>query len=195
MEQVLLHVLASCNFPSANEVAERCCFYTCLSFCSQAGVVYTPLADTPLPGQTTPSLGRHPLPGQTPPRQTPGGCLHSSRHTPPRQTPLGRHPPPNRDGHCSRRYAFYWNAFLFTTKVPRHFNWPYKAGFIVFNFLFYFWEQVPRYLATTCSQSLTVNIYSKISFRFLRTNTLSQVNHLCHFTPEEKGANYGSEQE
>ena len=27
-------------------------------------------------------------------------------------TRLGRHPPP-RDGHCSGRYASYWNAFLF----------------------------------------------------------------------------------
>ena len=32
------------------------------------------------------------------------------RQTPPGQTlPLGRHPP---DGHCSERYASYWNAFL-----------------------------------------------------------------------------------
>ena len=27
-------------------------------------------------------------------------------------TPLFRHSPPQ-DGHCSRRYVFYWNAFLF----------------------------------------------------------------------------------
>ena len=46
--------------PSANEVAERLCFYTCLSFCPrgrgclpQCMLGYTPQADTP--------LGRHPL--------------------------------------------------------------------------------------------------------------------------------------
>ena len=45
-----------------------------------------------------------------------GGC------TPPADTPIGRHPPrqtspradnPPPDGHCSGRYASYWNAFLF----------------------------------------------------------------------------------
>ena len=39
---------------------------------------------TPPPPADTHSLGRH---------------------------PLGRHPPPQ-DGHCSGRYASYWNAFL-----------------------------------------------------------------------------------
>ena len=38
--------------------------------------------------------------------------VHRGRHSPPgRHKPLGRRPPP-RDGHCSRRYASYWNAFL-----------------------------------------------------------------------------------
>ena len=36
-----------------------------------------------------------------------GGGVRPSRQTPPRQTP------PNADGHCSGRYASYWNAFLF----------------------------------------------------------------------------------
>ena len=62
-------------------------------------------------GRCTPSLGRqplrdrHPLPVQTPPRtDTPSGQIH----------PLGRHPWPNTppDGHCSGRYASYWNKFL-----------------------------------------------------------------------------------
>ena len=47
-------------------------------------------------GRCTSPLGRHP-PGQT--------------------SPLGIHPPwvdPPRDGHCSGRYASYWNAFLFS---------------------------------------------------------------------------------
>ena len=39
--------------------------------------------------------------------------VHARRYTPHGQTSLRRHPPgqipPN--GHCSRRYASYWNAF------------------------------------------------------------------------------------
>ena len=54
--------------------------------------------------------------------------LHLSVHrecTPPGQTPpKGRHPQihPPRDGHCSGRYASYWNAFLFewSVKVYSH---------------------------------------------------------------------------
>ena len=43
-------------------------------------------------------------------------------YTPPGRHPLGRHPlgrHPPQDGHCSRRYASYWNAFLLlaTTKL------------------------------------------------------------------------------
>ena len=44
-----------------------------------------------------------------------GGCIlacpgaDTLRQTP----PLGRHTPPP-DGHCSGRYASYWNAFLFS---------------------------------------------------------------------------------
>ena len=38
--------------------------------------------------------------------------MHLGRH-PPADTPPGRHPPPA-DGYCSRRYASYWNAFLFS---------------------------------------------------------------------------------
>ena len=39
--------------------------------------------------------------------------------TPPplKQTPPGKHPPNTpRDGHCSRRYASYWNEFLLVTR-------------------------------------------------------------------------------
>ena len=57
--------------------------------------IHPPRADTS-PGQTPPwadtTLSRHPL-----------GRYH------PGQTPLGRHDP---NGHCSRRYASSWNAFL-----------------------------------------------------------------------------------
>ena len=55
-----------------------------------------------------------------------GGCLphcmlgytptHPTRHTPRADTPLPYTPPlidiPPSDGHCSGRYASYWNAFL-----------------------------------------------------------------------------------
>ena len=47
----------------------------------------------------------------TPPRQTP----HLGRHTPPRQTPT----PPISDGHCSGRYASYWNAFLLILQLKK----------------------------------------------------------------------------
>ena len=49
----------------------------------------------------TPRLGRHPL-GRYPTWQT----------RPLGRQPPGRHPPQS-DGHCSERYASYWNAFLF----------------------------------------------------------------------------------
>ena len=98
----------------------------------------TPWADTS-PGQT-PALGRHPLNRHPlgrhslPPWADIPTSLSSGRQPPwadtPRQTPalgrhpLGRHPPsagkpppgqthPPRDGHCSERYASYWNAFLY----------------------------------------------------------------------------------
>ena len=59
-----------------------------------------PRADTS--GQTL--LVRHPL-GRHPP----------GRHTPPQaDTPPPRQTPPlPTDGYCSRRYASYWNAFLY----------------------------------------------------------------------------------
>ena len=68
--------------------------------------VYTPWADTPS------TLGRH-LPRQTPPGRLPPGQTSTPRQT--ADTPRQTHPPapPPRDGHCIRRYASYWNAFLF----------------------------------------------------------------------------------
>ena len=70
---------------------------------------HTPRADTSHPP------GRHlPPPGQTPP--TPLG-----RH------PLGRHPNPPSDGHCSRRYASYWNAFLFYQQLLLQYSIPFFA--------------------------------------------------------------------
>ena len=62
----------------------------------------------PPPGQVHPPAGRSPgryiSPAGTPPRQVPPGQV----------TPQGRYTlPPPTDGHCSARYASYWNAFLF----------------------------------------------------------------------------------
>ena len=48
------------------------------------------------------------LSGQTPPRQTPPQADTPQADTPPGRHPLGR----PQDGHCSGRYASYWNAFL-----------------------------------------------------------------------------------
>ena len=65
--------------PSANEIAERLCFYTCLST-GRGCLAKCMLGYTP---QQTPPLGRH-LPGRHPP----------GRHPPPGQTPLlDRHHP------------------------------------------------------------------------------------------------------
>ena len=61
----------------------------------------TPPRQTPSPGQTPP--GHTPSPGQTPPQAD----TASLGQTP----PLGKLPPG--DGHCSGRYASYWNPFLF----------------------------------------------------------------------------------
>ena len=60
----------------------------------------------------------HTPPGQTPPEtDTPLGQTHHplDRHTLPLDThpKADMRPPPPRDGHCSARYASYWNAFLF----------------------------------------------------------------------------------
>ena len=72
--------------------------------------------DTP-PWEDTP-LGRHSPPGKHPPGQTPPGPVHAGIHTSPAQCMLGYTPPAQcllgYDGHCSGRYASYWNAFLFT---------------------------------------------------------------------------------
>ena len=76
-----------------------------------------PLGQTPSWTDTTP-LGRHPSPGKTPLPWVDTPPL--SRHPPGQTQPLGRHPPadtpladtPPADSHCSRRYSFYWNAFL-----------------------------------------------------------------------------------
>ena len=75
----------------------------------------------------------------TPPWQTPPG-----RHPPGRHTPLGRHPPwkhtsppgstpPN--GHCSGRYASYWNAFLFISLFPPKIQIQSKLSLSIIYFL------------------------------------------------------------
>ena len=68
-------------------------------------------------GKYTPQAGTPPWAG-TPPAGTPPAGTPQSRYTPlGRHTPLGRYTIMGRytfhDGHCSRRHASYWNAFLF----------------------------------------------------------------------------------
>ena len=97
----------------------------CQSFCSQGEDVclsacwdtpkeaHPPLGSTPPFGKhtslgSTPPSGKHiPLEAHTPPGSTP------PRSTPPQEAPPGSTPLslPS-DGHCSGRYASYWNAFL-----------------------------------------------------------------------------------
>ena len=93
------------------------------------GQVQSPRRYTPLPpGRYTPQASKpcrqvHPQagtpPAGTPPRYTPWsdtspGQVHFPRQVhhpyPLAGTPL---PPTPHDGHCSGRYASYWNAFLF----------------------------------------------------------------------------------
>ena len=90
-----------------------------------------------------PIQGRHP-PQQTPPSQTPPARHSPNRHplpqidtlwtdTPWSDTPhvdnrLGKSPtrqtpppiPPSPSGHCSGRYASYWNAFLLLAMIQSH---------------------------------------------------------------------------
>ena len=89
---------------------------------------HTPWTDTPgqtPPGQTPPGADTpwEDTPGETPPGQTPPQADTPWADTPPGQTPLWSDTPSPRadtplgkhssDDHCSRRYASYWNAFLF----------------------------------------------------------------------------------
>ena len=92
----------------------------CQSFCSQGeGVCGRHIPrQTHTPRQTP--LGRH-TPRQThPPGQT-SPCAHPQVDTSPADTPWQtppRHTPQTdtAPGHCSGRYASYWNAFLFTIR-------------------------------------------------------------------------------
>ena len=70
------------------------------------GVWQTPPGEISIPpGQTPNPTGQTPPPGQTPPWA---------------DIPLGT--PAPRGGHCSGRYASYWNAFLFRTHIERNEN-------------------------------------------------------------------------
>ena len=88
-------------FTVCNEVAARLYFHRHLSFCSQGGM-YPSMhwADTPPPRAHTPLPGHTPSWVDTPPGRHP---LHSAC--------WDTRPPPRR-GHCSGRYASYWDALL-----------------------------------------------------------------------------------
>ena len=84
--EIFLCIVTVCNV-----VTVRLYFHKHLSFCPRGGgVSQHALGHTPLPGQTPP-LGRDP-----------------GRHPPGRHTHI-----PSAYGHCSGRYASYWNAFLY----------------------------------------------------------------------------------
>ena len=73
-----------------------------------------PLARHPLgrhPPADTP-LGKHPL-GRRPRADTPPTGQTPPMQTPPAECMLAY------DGHCSGRYASYWNAFLFGIFLPK----------------------------------------------------------------------------
>ena len=115
-----------------NVVVARLCFHRHLWFCSQGGCVSQhglgpdtlpgrhPWADTPCPVYA----GIHtPLSSACWDSHPPAQCMLG--YTPPCPVHDGIHtcatPPPG--GHCSRRYASCWNAFLFRillhTRFPR----------------------------------------------------------------------------
>ena len=87
------------------------------------------VADTPLGRHTPP--GRHP-PGQTPPCPVHAGIYPLLSACWDTHTPLPSacwdtatcpvhaeiHATPSPNGHCSGRYASYWNAFLFHVDFP-----------------------------------------------------------------------------
>ena len=94
-------------------------------FTGMGNVADTPWQITPPlhPGRHPPGrhppLGRHSI-GQTTPGLTPPCPVHAGIHTPLPSACWDTHPPaqcmlgytPDLGGHCSGRYASYWNAFL-----------------------------------------------------------------------------------
>ena len=95
--------------PSANEVAGRECFYTCLLFCSHGGGSVCPIAcwDTH-PQADTPradSSPRQTSPGRHPPADTPPG-----RH-PSQQTPLPAETPRQ-----TTTFRYYWKHTCLVTE-------------------------------------------------------------------------------
>ena len=77
---------------------------------------------------------------------------HLNRQTPPKagRQPLGRHPPPW-DGHCSGRYASYWNAFLLIS----------FADTTLFNVQFFLFIDRNRHRTHRQSKWLKYTVYSK----------------------------------
>ena len=116
----------------------RLCFYTCLSFCPQGGVVSQHALQVvsqhalqhfsggwypSMPCRWYPSMPCSRSPGGSPgPHQEgswgvwPGGGLHTHTRGGLRAHTQGVSSPPV-DGYCRGRYASYWNAFLLRIKV------------------------------------------------------------------------------
>ena len=117
------------SFGQDNSLFANCQYFVCITcrnaiitgkvMLSQASVIVFTGVRWQTPQGRHHRVGRHPLdrpPSWTEPPWADTTSPPTGRHTPGRPSlgrqPLGRHPPP-RDGYSSRRYASYWNAFLF----------------------------------------------------------------------------------
>ena len=140
MELSFRRTHGSCAYlPSAMKLRQGNVFTSiCQEFCPQRGGGHLPQhmlgywdagihpGHLHSPRQLHPPQHVHPLCrwAGTPPEEHPPGQVHPLQYTPWAGTPpLGRSPPARythpimgrytpQDGHCSGRYASYWNAFL-----------------------------------------------------------------------------------
>ena len=163
--------------PSANEVVERLCFYTCLSvILFTGGVCLSACGDMSAQGSVCLSAcwDTHP-PGQTPVRAgTPGQI------------------PPAAHGHCSGRYASYWNAFLFINFSQRgdNYHWrrpkgvagdtcPLSVHFYQFHALFR--KKWLKYKVCTPTFGVGTLLWEIMYPLLTNNNNLFAQPHLLHF--------------
>ena len=126
--RVTTHFRATSLLPSATKLRQGNVFtpgchsvHRGVSASVHAGI-HTPLEEAPTHQKHTPRTDNPPR--QTPPPQAfPSPLKHPPAHAFSRHPRLGRHtpqadtPPPPADGYCSERYAYYWNAFLFSMRT------------------------------------------------------------------------------
>ena len=102
----------------------------CQSFCSQGEGSASVHAGKHPPGQTPPPLGRH-HPHPPPPEAESTTHPEAGSTPPPRRN--RKHTP---EGHCSERYASYWNAFLFSHDLTEAYfnkNWKWMWNYFVLH--------------------------------------------------------------